>query len=104
MTRTDDLERRYAGYGRSARKRAAWDPSNPGNAAMRGEVLERLLSAAGERVPDGKVLDIGCGGGWWLEQLRGAGAPEHNLHGADLLPERVRAAAARLPGADIREA
>jgi ubiquinone/menaquinone biosynthesis C-methylase UbiE len=53
---------------------------------------------------DGAICDVGCGSGWLLDAMAESGVAEERLHGVDLLPARVDAAAARLPGADIRRA
>ncbi len=52
----------------------------------------------------GTLLDAGCGTGWWLERLLREGVPPQRLAGVELLPERARAAAARVPGARIEQA
>jgi SAM-dependent methyltransferase len=59
--------------------------------------LERQLVEAlhRERMTDLaklRVLDVGCGGGWWLRTLLGWGARPEHLAGIDLLPEAVAAA------------
>jgi ubiquinone/menaquinone biosynthesis C-methylase UbiE len=60
--------------------------------------------AAEQIAGEGAILDVGCGGGWLLEAMARGGVAEGRLHGIDLLPARVEAAAARLPGAEIRRA
>lgn len=69
---------------------------------------ERLLVAALVRaamtpLSARGVLEVGCGAGGWLARFALWGAAPDNLAGIDLVPERAAAAAARLPGADIRE-
>ena len=44
-----------------------------------------------------RVLDLGCGGGWWLRTLLRWGARPEHLAGIDLLPEAVAAAGAIHP-------
>jgi len=44
-----------------------------------------------------RVLDVGCGEGYWLRLLAKWGASPENLAGIDLLPERVEAARALCP-------
>jgi ubiquinone/menaquinone biosynthesis C-methylase UbiE len=46
-------------------------------------------------------VDVGCGGGWWLEALTERGVEAKRLYGADLLPQRIEAARARLPKAHL---
>jgi ubiquinone/menaquinone biosynthesis C-methylase UbiE len=52
----------------------------------------------------GQLLDAGCGTGWWLERMRREDVAAERLTGVELLAERVRAAAARVPGARIEQA
>jgi SAM-dependent methyltransferase len=64
----------------------------------------RLLAQCGLRpLEDKKVLDVGCGNGWWLRELTKWGARPENLAGIDLVSERI-AAARRLsaPGVELR--
>ena len=99
------LEKTYRDYRRSARKRRIWAADNPGNVAIRSELLARVLElAAGQLGGDGKILDVGCGGGWLLERLSEHGVEQRRLHGVDLLQARVDVARRRLPEADIRHA
>ena len=93
----------YAGYAESRRRRRTWASDNRGNVAIRKELTEALLEAADRAIQDGgRVLDVGCGSGWWLRELARRGVEPERLHGVDLLTERVEAARALLPGADIR--
>lgn len=47
-----------------------------------------------ERTPlsECRVLDIGCGAGFWLREFAKLGAAPGNLHGIDLLPDRIESA------------
>jgi SAM-dependent methyltransferase len=95
----------YGAYGRSARRRRQWAAGNAGNVRIRGELLERVLAATeGQRAAGTEVLDIGCGGGYWLGQLAANGVQPDHLHGADLLDDRVQAARRRVPGATVLRA
>jgi SAM-dependent methyltransferase len=97
------LRRTYRRYRQSRRKRKAWAADNPGNIAIRAELRKRLLSIArGELAGEGEILDLGCGGGWWLAELAGAGVVPSRLHGVDLLEERVARAREAVAGADVR--
>jgi ubiquinone/menaquinone biosynthesis C-methylase UbiE len=92
----------YSRYAGSRRKQRAWAADNPGNAAIRGELLEHLLRlAAPEIAGTGPILDAGCGTGWWLRKLVEAGVAPERLHGIDIQPERVTAAGRAVPGAQI---
>ncbi len=104
-TEHDRLARVYARYGADPRRRRSWDADNRGNVAIREELAQAMLGlVAGAISADGLLLDAGCGTGWWLERLQREGVAPERLAGADLLPERVRAAAARVPGAQIAQA
>jgi SAM-dependent methyltransferase len=48
-----------------------------------------------------EILDLGCGDGRLLADLDRYGAETPRLHGIDLLADRIEAARARLPGADL---
>lgn len=57
----------------------------------------RVLSAMiadrfGARLRSARVLDVGCGRGDWLAWLQSLGVADHNLHGVDLLADRIAAA------------
>jgi ubiquinone/menaquinone biosynthesis C-methylase UbiE len=97
----DHLQRTYARYGASVRKRRAWSQQNPGNRAIRQELTAAIDRLAGEAVMDAtRVLDAGCGTGWWLAHLAQAGT-EAELHGIDLLENRVIEARRRVPQAQL---
>lgn len=50
------------------------------------------------------VLDVGCGAGGWLRTLMEWGIPAHQLHGIDLLEERIAYTKSLTPGMDLRMA
>jgi SAM-dependent methyltransferase len=61
---------------------------------LRVEELHRLMqsliaSHIGPDLSAMRILDIGCGSGYWLRQLVQWGARPSNLVGVDLLPERI---------------
>jgi SAM-dependent methyltransferase len=102
---SDRLEAVYGRYAASRRRRRGWSASNPGNVAIRRELLEAVVELG--TVPlsgQGSVLDVGCGSGWLLAELAAGGVEPARLHGVDLLEGRVEAAARRLPGATIERA
>jgi ubiquinone/menaquinone biosynthesis C-methylase UbiE len=97
------VNRVYSQYARSRRKQRAWAADNPGNAAIRGELLDHLLQLAGPAFEGtGAILDAGCGRGWWLRALIEAGVEPGRLHGIDIQPERVTAARETAPGAEVQ--
>jgi ubiquinone/menaquinone biosynthesis C-methylase UbiE len=92
----------YSRYARSRRKQRAWAADNPGNAAIRSELLSHLLRlAAPEIAGTGKILDAGCGTGWCLRALVESGVQAERLRGVDIQEERVAAAKRAVPGAEI---
>jgi SAM-dependent methyltransferase len=81
---------------------SAWSATNPGNRAARAELRAAVLGAAESQLRgNGALLDCGCGYGWLLAALVEAGAEPRRLHGVDRDPERVEAAARRVPGAAV---
>jgi SAM-dependent methyltransferase len=95
----------YGRYAESQRRRRQWAASNPGNAAIRAELLEAVVELAA--VPlrgDGAVLDVGCGSGRLLAELAARGVDPRRLHGVDLIEARVDAAGRRLGGATVKRA
>ena len=92
----------YSRYARSRRKQGAWAADNPGNAAIRKELLSHLLRLAGPEIAGtGLILDAGCGTGWCLRALIEAGVQPERLRGIDIQPVRVAAARLTVPGAGI---
>lgn len=97
------LRATYRGYAGSPAKQRSWSARNRGNAAIRAELLDAVLTVAAEPLAAGAaVLDVGCGGGWLLAALAAGGVDAERLHGIDLIGERVAAAGQRVPGADVR--
>jgi glycosyltransferase involved in cell wall biosynthesis/ubiquinone/menaquinone biosynthesis C-methylase UbiE len=100
----DRVERTYAHYAASPRKRRTWDAGNAGNAAIRDELVDTVFAVAGLELRSARrVLDIGCGSGWWLERLAAHPDIDAELYGVELQPERVRSASERVPGAVLVE-
>jgi SAM-dependent methyltransferase len=78
-----------------------WD--NPGYVAYMQSVERALLRALRDvRVPlaGTRVLDIGCGSGYFLHRLSEYGAGD--CHGIDLMEERIAAGTARYPTLKLR--
>jgi SAM-dependent methyltransferase len=99
------LEGIYGGYRRSAGKQSDWSAGNPGNAAIRAELVGMAFSLAGrELIGAEAILDVGCGSGWWLECLAADARVSARLGGVELLPERAASARGRVPRAAIAQA
>lgn len=95
------LQQVYDGYRASRTVRARWDDRNPGNAAIRRErnaAVEGLLKGHGLTDLEGRrALEVGCGVGKTLAGLMELGARPEDLHGVDLLRERIEEARVRYP-------
>lgn len=86
----------------SARRRRAWDIANPGNVAIREELVAAASHAAADALRSGgDVLDAGCGTGWWLRRLAADGVAPARLHGVDVREAAVEAASRSLPEASV---
>jgi SAM-dependent methyltransferase len=70
--------------------------------ASTARVCARLLRESGAfAISNAAIADVGCGNGNWLLECLQWGAVTANLHGIDLLPERISYARKRLAGADL---
>jgi SAM-dependent methyltransferase len=78
-----------------------WD--NPGYVTFMQLVERALLRAfddAGVQLAGARVLDVGCGGGYFLHRLQEYGAGE--CHGIDLMENRVEEGRRRYPTLNLR--
>jgi SAM-dependent methyltransferase len=95
-----ELDRIRAAYSeRDAATESPYRWSNPGYVTYM-QLLERdLLRAfdddAGVKIAGARVLDVGCGSGYFLHRLSEFGAGE--CHGIDLLDSRIEAARRQYP-------
>jgi ubiquinone/menaquinone biosynthesis C-methylase UbiE len=84
-----------------SRKQRAWSLANPGNQAIRADLVDALRTLL-DQAPAGPLLDVGCGTGWWLRTLVELGSAPSSLAGIDRDAARLEHAAASLPGVDLR--
>jgi SAM-dependent methyltransferase len=80
-----------------------WD--NPGYVAFMQDVERALLRAfgdAGVPLAGARVLDIGCGSGYFLHRLQEYGAGE--CHGVDLMENRIATGRERYPTLKLQAA
>ncbi len=69
---------------------------------QRERQLLRLLSQEGrEDLGRSRLLEVGCGDGWWLRRLVDYGARPENMRGVDLLPEMVERAESLSPNIPV---
>jgi ubiquinone/menaquinone biosynthesis C-methylase UbiE len=96
----DAYHRRDARAGRQAR--SAWlDPAYVQLAQdVERAMLAMLRPWVGARLGSLRVLEVGCGGGAWLQSLVRWGADPARLVGVDLMPERL-AGARRVCAPDV---
>src|SRR5262245_55288137 len=98
-----ELERIRSEY--RARDAAAETPyrwENPGYVAYLQALERALLRAfadAGVELAGARVLDVGCGSGYFLHRLREYGAGE--CHGIDLMEERIAEGRESYPGLEL---
>jgi len=111
MTTSPDSEtQRILGeYERRAREvppdfYALYRPANLFNyQGQQRALLKALHAAAMIPLAERRILETGCGQGQWLAIYEAFGAQRANLAAVDLDPARAAFAAARFPGADIRQ-
>lgn len=97
----DRLRATYAERDAASETPYRWD--NPGYVTYMQAVeraLLRGLDDAGVHLSGARVLDVGCGGGYFLHRLVEYGAAEGC--GIDLMETRIESARARYPGLDWR--
>ncbi|SRR6266545_1607964 len=95
------IEFAYAERDRTLSGTLKRDQSNPGNQWLKHEHrrrLEQILREQfGERLPECRVLDVGCGYGSLLGWFHELGIPAENLFGVDLLANRIEVARKAYP-------
>jgi len=95
------LAKVYQGYRESRSIQTQWDDNNAGNRVILLErqtaIRDRLDSHGYLPLTRRKILDVGCGTGGVLASMVELGAHPHNLHGIDLLSNRIAEARASYP-------
>jgi SAM-dependent methyltransferase len=97
----DRIRTEYRARDAAADSPYRWD--NPGYVSyMQGveRSLLRGLDDAGVSLADARVLDVGCGSGYFLHRLRDYGAGE--AHGIDLMEDRIAAGRKRYPALQLQ--
>jgi ubiquinone/menaquinone biosynthesis C-methylase UbiE len=83
-----------------------WSPENRGNRIIQADLQRRIARLLRGRsllpLDDCGILEVGCGSGYFLAVMEALGASAANLHGIDLLPERIEVARSRYPNFDLR--
>ena len=99
-----ELERIRSAYReRDAAKETPYRWDNPGYVTYMQQVERALLRAfadAGVELAGARVLDVGCGSGYFLHRLREFGAGE--CHGIDLIENRIEEGRERYPTLHLR--
>lgn len=89
---TNELARIRAAYSRRT-DQSRYSPVDPANLLASREQEEKVLSAFSRRgclpLENARILEIGCGTGYWLREFIRWGARPENITGIDLLPERI---------------
>ena len=99
------IEAVYSHYDAAPAEQRKRDAANPGNAAIardRDLRIEHLLTGLCGDLSAVRVLDVGCGRGSLLAWLAARGARIENLHGIDLLDDRISDARGMHPRLDLR--
>jgi ubiquinone/menaquinone biosynthesis C-methylase UbiE len=80
-------------YARRAASAPRYSWFDPGHLFMVQELERRMLEALRRHdmafLPPKRILEVGCGNGYWLREFIKWGATPENLLGVDLLRERV---------------
>jgi SAM-dependent methyltransferase len=99
-----ELERIRAAYReRDATSQTPYRWDNPGYVAYMQQVERSLLQAlsdAGVSLAGQRILDVGCGSGYFLHRLREYGAGE--CYGIDLMENRIAEGQERYPALQLR--
>jgi ubiquinone/menaquinone biosynthesis C-methylase UbiE len=88
---------------RARRWKRRYTIAEPGNVLRIEEIQHRMLGLLvrrfGSDLRATRILEVGCGSGYWLRQLIQWGAAPENLFGIDLLADRIATARELCPSA-----
>ena len=93
------LEKVYNGYRSSGRSTERWDPDAIGNRSILAERQLGISNLLNGLTPGSRILEIGCGAGEVLAQLKQSVPRSTAVFGIDLLADRLSRADARKAGA-----
>ena len=97
---TNELTRIHAAYARRT-KQSRYSLFDPANLLAAQEREKEILSALTRHgclpLDNSRILEIGCGTGYWLQEFVRWGARPENITGIDLLPERIAEATTLCP-------
>jgi len=97
---TNELARIHAAYSRRT-DRSRYSLVDPANFLAAQEREKEILSTLARhgriRLDNLRILEIGCGTGYWLKEFVRWGARPENVTGIDLLPERIAKATILCP-------
>lgn len=101
LPKDHEIERLRTVYRDYGEVEGRWNSENRGNRLIVAELQRRTarLLQTHRLLPlrDCKILEVGCGGGWFLSTMQALGASAANLHGIDLLPDSIQAARSKYP-------
>ncbi|MCB1031837.1 MAG: glycosyltransferase, partial [Acidimicrobiales bacterium] len=83
------IEQVYGDYHASGRDQQRWDNEAAGNRCIIAERQESISSLLSARSAPKRVLEIGCGGGTVIGQLREVLDDDTEIFGVDLLADRL---------------
>jgi SAM-dependent methyltransferase len=103
MSEVDRIQRAYQERDRKPGAYSIFNPAARYAFQRREDDLIRFLSSLNlGNLSNRRILDVGCGTGSVLRSFIRYGASPENLHGVDLLPDRIASARRLHPGLDFR--
>ena len=98
MKETERIRSAYSKRQKADPRYSLFDPSNLFRMAEVERHILMLLAQSGfNQLNLKRILDVGCGGGYWIREFIKWGALPENIIGIDLLPERIASARKTCP-------